>query len=374
MSFILDKKGQILRPTLLLDEKKVRANIQKMVRKARSAGVSIRPHFKTHQSIEIGRWFRQDGVNSIAVSSLSMAQYFAGDGWDDITVAINVNPNEIDLINTLAQKVKLTLVLDAPEMVIFLERSLNHPVNLYIKIDTGNNRTGLLWHKENDIIQIVRQIDRTKKVRFIGLLTHTGQTYRAKSLEKITQFHSETRTRLLQLQMALKQVGFSNCMISDGDTPSCSLFDEFKGIDEIRPGNFVFYDVTQLKLGVCSAQDIAVAVACPVIGKYPHRNELVIYGGAIHFSKDYLLDEQGKKIYGYLTNFDNNQWGVLNESVYLHTLYQEHGKVKASDAIMEQTKIGDILLFLPIHSCLTVNLYGHYMTFEGKTITKLIQS
>jgi D-serine deaminase-like pyridoxal phosphate-dependent protein len=374
VSIIQDKKWQILKPTLLLDEKKVRANIQKMVNKARSAGVILRPHFKTHQSIEIGRWFAQAGVDSIAVSSLNMAHYFSEDGWDDITVAINVNPNEIELINLLAQKINLSLVLDSPDMVSFLEKNLAHPVNLYIKIDTGNNRTGLLWTKEGEIIHLVKKIIQAKNVRFIGLLTHTGQTYRAKSTEQIKQLHSETKERLSKIQIAIKQAGFLNCIISDGDTPSCSIIEKFKKIDEIRPGNFVFYDITQYQLGVCSAQDIAVAVACPVIGKYPHRNELVVYGGAIHFSKDYLLNEKDEKVYGYLTRFENNRWGVIDKDVYLHTLYQEHGKVKVSDTIMKQTKIGDILIFLPIHSCLTVNLYRQYITLEGKTITKFIET
>ena len=48
-----------------------------MAAKARSAHVRFRPHFKTHQSLEIGRWFREFGVDAITVSSVGMAAFFA---------------------------------------------------------------------------------------------------------------------------------------------------------------------------------------------------------------------------------------------------------------------------------------------------------
>ncbi|KPK99745.1 MAG: hypothetical protein AMJ91_06575, partial [candidate division Zixibacteria bacterium SM23_73_3] len=68
---------EIVKPTLLLDKKRVMKNIEKMARKAKAAGVRFRSHFKTHQSGEIGNWFRDVGVEAITVSSLDMAQYFA---------------------------------------------------------------------------------------------------------------------------------------------------------------------------------------------------------------------------------------------------------------------------------------------------------
>ncbi|MBO8152692.1 MAG: hypothetical protein H0Z30_09405 [Candidatus Marinimicrobia bacterium] len=72
---------QIIEPTLLLDEKKCQENINFMVQKAKRSNVIFRPHFKTHQSIEVGRWFRAQGVDKITVSSLRMAKYLADSGW-----------------------------------------------------------------------------------------------------------------------------------------------------------------------------------------------------------------------------------------------------------------------------------------------------
>ncbi|RLD73544.1 MAG: alanine racemase, partial [Bacteroidetes bacterium] len=74
-------------PTLILNKALVLENIQFMAEKARKHHLSFRPHFKTHQSAEIGNWFKDAGVDKITVSSVSMAEYFAKHGWKDITIA-----------------------------------------------------------------------------------------------------------------------------------------------------------------------------------------------------------------------------------------------------------------------------------------------
>ena len=80
----------ITTPTLILDETKCKQNIANMYHKSQKHGVLLRPHFKTHQSLQVGRWFKEAGVSKIIVSSLQMASYFAPE-WNDITVAFPVN-------------------------------------------------------------------------------------------------------------------------------------------------------------------------------------------------------------------------------------------------------------------------------------------
>lgn len=126
-----------------------------MAEKARRNNVILRPHFKTHQSHEIGRWFRDEGTEKITVSSLSMAQYFAGDGWNDILVAFPVNILEIETINQLAKDVRLSLLVESADVVRFLQDNLRHLVNLYIKIDSGLHRTGVSWDDHQAISDIL---------------------------------------------------------------------------------------------------------------------------------------------------------------------------------------------------------------------------
>ena len=110
--------------------------------------------------------------------------------------------------------------------------------------------------------------------------------------------------------------------ISLGDTPSCSLADRFGVADEIRPGNFVFYDVTQLKIGSCDWYNIALAVKCPVVDINRHRNEAVIYGGGVHFSKDRIDRPGNRPLYGMVAENHNDYWGNIISGVELVSLSQ----------------------------------------------------
>ena len=102
---------QVTEPTMVLTEEVCKSNIARMAAKANAANVVFRPHFKTHQSREIGEWFRASGVDKITVSSLNMAMKFAEWGWNDITVAFPVNCLEHEKINALAAKIRLNLLL-----------------------------------------------------------------------------------------------------------------------------------------------------------------------------------------------------------------------------------------------------------------------
>ena len=121
----MNEYSAIVKPALIVDEQRARENIRRIAERAASSGVRYRPHFKTHQSTQVGRWFRDYGVNCITVSSLSMAAYFADDGWDDITVAFPVNVRESRLIGELAGRVRLNLLVLDGYAVETLERILS---------------------------------------------------------------------------------------------------------------------------------------------------------------------------------------------------------------------------------------------------------
>ena len=87
--------------------------------------------------------------------------------------------------------------------------------------------------------------------------------------------------------------GFPNYQISIGDTPTCSTINKYpEFINEIRPGNFIFYDLAQYKIGSCEIEDIAIRMICPVVSIYEEREEVLIYGGSVHFSKDILRENE----------------------------------------------------------------------------------
>ena len=359
----------ITKPTLLLDEKKCKKNIQTMCLKFLKNKVDFRPHFKTHQSIEIGRWFKKEGVDKIAVSSLDMALYFSEE-WNDITVAFPVNILEIETINRLAKRIKLNVLVESIETVGFLNERLEDKIGFFIKIDVGYNRTGLNPNDTFSIDRILDMADSCNNLHFKGFLAHAGHTYKCKSREQVIGIHNKS-VKLLTTLKAKYLKRYPDLIISSGDTPSSSIVDDFTGIDEIRHGNFVFYDLTQHQIGANKINQIAVAMACPIVAVHKERNEIVIYGGGVHFSKESLVDEKSGTIFGRIVEIKGNSWGEIVPDVYIKNLSQEHGIVAVPDSKISDYKIGSCLLVLPIHSCMTANLMKSYKTTDSKRISRL---
>ena len=107
-----------------------------------------------------------------------MANYFSS-AWDDITVAFPVNILEIDLINQLAQKVKLNLLVESETIVKLLDEQLKFPVNLFIKIDAGYHRTGVSFDNKDLINRILHQIDASSSDK-IALLNMSKKLFHPK--------------------------------------------------------------------------------------------------------------------------------------------------------------------------------------------------
>lgn len=354
----------ITSPTLLLDEETCLENIRRMKDKADRHGLTLKPHFKTHQSAEIGEWFRAEGVTSITVSSLRMANYFAEQGWKNITIGFPVNIREIEGIDKLASQIEELYLFAYNERSLYqLETKLNHPVGIYIEIDTGANRSGLKIDELPTIRKNKNRIDSAENMWFKGFYSHPGHSYAARSAEEVSEIHADILSQVNRLKKE-----FPDASVCIGDTPCCSVAHNFDGIDEISPGNFVFYDLMQSQIGSCSIKDLAVCLATPVVAIYPERRELILHGGAVHLSKD-NIEWNGKTIFGRPVWLQKNyKWSAPIQGSYLKAVSQEHGVLSCSDELLEQVEIGDLLGILPVHSCLTANLMGNYYILEKNSL------
>jgi D-serine deaminase-like pyridoxal phosphate-dependent protein len=355
----------ITSPTLLLNEKTARRNIKRMVKKAADNGVDLNPHFKTHQSVIVGEWFREETLETITVSSVSMAGYFANAGWRNIVIAFPVNILEISKIAILAESVRLTLLITSTEQLDSLIRGVKQGVDILIEIDAGSHRSGLQPTDDFVISEIINRLKDTQH-DFKGFYSHFGHTYRAKSSDEVAQIYDSS----IKLMQDLKQrYADAQPTISIGDTPSCSIMNDFSYIKSLHAGNFVFYDLTQVQIGSCREEDIAIALACPVVSKNTARNEIIIYGGGVHLSKEYLLDRDLKTpIYGKIVKLSANGWSVSLPDCYVRSLSQEHGVVKLTSAEFNQIAIGDVIGILPAHSCMTADCMGGYFDLAGNKI------
>jgi len=366
-----DPSRPITQPTLVVRAGRARRNLLRMLEKAQRAGVRLRPHFKTHQSPDIGEWFRQSGVSAITVSSLGMAADFADHGWQDILVAFPANPRQADEIRALAGRIQLGLLIENLAALDAVGR-LSAPLDIWIEVDDGSGRTGISWQRPADVFALAWRVQDYPHLRLRGLLTHAGRCYRAGSPDEIRQVYIETLGRMRQARHYLFEHHLQMLEISVGDTPGCTLSPDLGPQggrpDEIRPGNFIFYDLQQLALGVCAENEIALAVACPVIALHPERGEAVLYGGAVHFSLDRVVSspwfERGETVYGLLALETPEGWGDHIPGGRLARLSQEHGVAILPPHVLSSLHIGDLLYVLPAHSCLAVSALPEYRIIE----------
>jgi len=358
----MKRRLEIAEPTLLVDEKRCRRNIEAMALKARSLGLIFRPHFKTHQSLAIGRWFRDYGVDRIAVSSVAMAEYFAGDGWEDITIAFPAHPGLVDRIGRLARRVRLNLLFDAPEVLRCYGVGLRVDVDYFIEVDTGQERSGVHHSDLETIERIVAVGRRFSQLHFKGFLTHAGQVYRSRKVQEV-----KAKGKAAISAMAALKERYSGAIVSYGDTPTATLLNEFPEVDELRPGNFVFYDLMQVGLGVCGPERIVVALACPVVSVNYGRNRAVIHGGAVHLSKEGLVHPVYGRIYGQAVGLGEGGLGRAR-GLYVVDLTQEHGVIAGPGEQIKRLKPGATIAILPVHSCLAAQAMAGYLTFSGRRL------
>lgn len=352
-------------PYLLIDISKCEQNIAFMVQKATKANVFLRPHFKTHQSLAVGELFRKQGVNRITVSSVTMAEYFAGGGWNDITIAFPFVPQMAQRVNTLAQGVDLNVTFSSTQNLFASIDRVESRVGVFVEVDVGHGRSGVAVDNTRELALMVNRIGSKPNLVFKGFLTHAGHSYSARGGEEVEKLHTEALSKLAKLRSFWVDQ-FPDLAISYGDTPTCSLSDEFWGISEIRPGNFVFYDVMQSQIGSCSTSQVAVALICPVVDVYPGKQKIIVHGGAIHLSKDRVVID-GADCYGFVCRFDGKGWSNPIPNALVTSLSQEHGVISYSGNDLDGIKPGDLLAILPVHSCLAVDCMGQMFDSEGNT-------
>ena len=361
----MNKSSPVLKltsPTLLVSKSRCIRNIRKLSEKANNHNLVFRPHFKTHNDHTIGNWFRDFGVEKITVSSVEMAKYFYDDGWQDLLIAFPFNMLEMNTVNAFPSIVSLHLTVCSASVTARIAAAARRNFGICIKIDTGYGRTGLTGDQAEEIRAIIAIVQQAEYLSLTGFITHAGHTYHAAGTAEILEIHRQSCRILTDLGALLSPGNMP--VLSVGDTPACSLAGDFHGIHEIRPGNFVFYDCMQLSLGSCSADEIAVVLACPVVAKNDARHEILIHGGAVHLSKDFIVDAEGHNVYGLVVMLNETGWSLPLAGARVSSLSQEHGIIRAGRDVYDTIHPGMMIGILPVHSCLTMAAMRKYMLVD----------
>lgn len=165
---------------------------------------------------------------------------------------------------------------------------------------------------------------------------------------------------MVALAERLRADGLEVPVVSIGSTPTMSVVDHLEGVDEIRPGNYAFYDLSQVVFGACTVSDCALTVLATVVSAQPDGSRAVIDAGALALSKDAGPTDLGHEGMGGL--FEDYDAGRLDPGRRLVSLSQEHGIAAGAFAVGERVRV------LPNHSCLTAAQFDAYTVVSGDRV------
>jgi D-serine deaminase-like pyridoxal phosphate-dependent protein len=350
-------------PALLLDQDVLEANLRRMQERAGQLGAVLRPHIKTHKCIEIARRQAALGARGITVSTFYEAEQFADAGFDDITWAFPIPLVYVPRALELAARITLRLVLDSAEALGTLESACagsGAAVHVWLKVDCGDGRAGVPVESPR-VLELARCLAGSPALRFDGLISHSGSTYPARTRDEVVRAAERERAGMAGCARRLREAGCPVPAVSIGSTPAMAVLERLDGIDEVRPGNYVFHDYTQVALGTCALQDCALTVLASVVSHQPGADRFVVDAGALALSKDPGPPQSAPTTaMGWL--FDDGPTHGLDPCVRLTSLSQEHGVVTADSAaaIEGRFRVGDQVRILENHSCLTAALFDRY--------------
>jgi D-serine deaminase-like pyridoxal phosphate-dependent protein len=361
----------LVTPALLVDKVRLETNIKTMAEKAESNNVSLRPHIKTHKCIEIGKMQVNNGAAGITVATLGEALAFSNDGFDDITIAFPVAPDKIPTIVELSSQITLNILVDHPAVVEHLDNSSKKDqsiLNVLIKVDCGYHRCGV-DPTSPSAMNLAKKIVEASHLDFAGILTHGGHSYFAKSVDEIQAVANQEQSTMASFAAALENESkeLTPRIVSIGSTPTMMKCDSIQDeITEIRPGNYVFFDYTQVALGVCDLENCAQSVLASVMGVYD--DHIVVDAGALALSQD-LGSTHINPDNGYGRILANYNTSIEHTGYKIKSLSQEHGKISVNpSSTLRGATHGDKIRIIPNHSCLTQYLYDKFYLVDNDEV------
>jgi D-serine deaminase-like pyridoxal phosphate-dependent protein len=349
-------------PALLVDLDRLETNIETMAAHARTGGVALRPHFKTHKSVAIARRQLAAGAVGITVATLDEVEALVDGGIEaPILLAFQVvAAPKLDRAIRLAERVPLTLAVDGADGAARLAAAagaVGRTVDVWIEIDSGLRRAGVL---PADAPALARAVAGHPELRMSGMFTHAGQSYTARDRSEVAAIAAQEAAAVVDAAMATRALGIPVETISAGSTPTAAFLDGSSGLTEIRPGTYVFYDALQVALGTTGPEGCALSVAATVVSR-PAPDRAVIDAGSKTMGLDKgahssdLLDS-----YGTLIDVDGS----------LARLSEEHGilRIPADSSLA----VGDRIRIVPNHVCTVTNLGRRFYGLRGDRVSEAI--
>jgi D-serine deaminase-like pyridoxal phosphate-dependent protein len=321
-------------PYLRVDVGRMRRNLRRTADRAAAAGVALRPHAKTHKSVEIARLQLELGATGLTVATLGEAEVFVDAGVTDVFVAYPVLVDEASArrLRALAGRAQVAIGVDSEVGADNAGRHLSGSgVEALVEVDSGHHRTGVLPAQAGTVAAAARAAG----VPVRGVFTFPGHSYAPDAVASAAR--DEARA-LHEAASSLRAAGVDPTVVSGGSTPSLAHSD-LDVVTELRPGVYLFGDAQQWELGTTSVDDLALTCRTRVVSHAGGR--LVLDAGSKAIGPDRAAYATG---FGRLPAHPDARVVMLSE---------HHAVVDLGGAPLPP--IGTTLDLVPNHVCMAVN-------------------
>jgi D-serine deaminase-like pyridoxal phosphate-dependent protein len=331
-------------PAVVVDLDVLESNIARMAAYCRSAGFALRPHIKTHKIPEIARLQIAAGARGITVAKVGEAEVMVAAGIDDVLIAYPViGADKARRVAALARRAKVAVALDGVESARALSGAAAEAgatVGVLVDLDVGFHRTGVPTVAAT--ADLARAVSRMPGLRFAGLFCYPGHI--RGPAEQQAPALAAVQALLAEARDALAAGGLPVEVVSSGSTPTARHSGLTPAATEIRPGTYVFNDVSYHSVGANTLDECALTVHMTVVSTAV-AGQAILDGG----TKTLTSDRCAGKIEGH---------GHVRElpDAVIVKCNEEHGWVDVSRC-SRPPKVGDRVSVIPNHVCPVVNLH-----------------
>lgn len=354
-------KNQLPSPAVIVDLDIAHKNILRVMKSTQSAGIKLRPHMKAHKSVYFAKKMIEAGACGVTAAKLSEAEVMVENGINNILIAYPLFGGEKwERFGNLNKRADILTTVDSMEIAKGLNAVGNkeHPVHVLIEVDCGLHRCGI--QPGNDFIQFALALKTLEGLKIDGIFAYNGLIYGSKSIDEIRSFARSEANLLMECAKQLKAIGGIEAnILSGGNTPDILALDQLTGISEIRPGNFLYNDVSGLNLGVASEEDCAIKIFATIVS-IPIPGCAAIDAGSKTLTSDVAANTKG---YGRIIGMPDVSIIKLNE---------EHGFLKY-DPVIRKLCVGDRLEIIPNHACVISNLCDYVYGIRGDILEREIK-
>lgn len=358
---LIDQQGSradLNTPVLVVDIEALDRNIQRMAALAANHGVALRPHAKTHKSVDIALRQRKAGAVGVCCAKIGEAEVLAeGDVAGILITSPVAAPAAIVRLAALAARADaLMAVVDHPDVADRIDAALattETRLDVIIDIDPGIARTGVA--SPEAAVALARAIERSANLEYRGVQFYCGSQQHIESYAERRAAIVERTAYLQQVIEALIDAGFAPGIVTGSGTGTHRIDLELGVFTELQAGSYVFMDKQYLDCDITDGGEPPFEVSLSVDARVVSAN----HSGLVTIDAGYkaLSTDGGVAVV---------QRGAP-ATAFFAFMGDEHSALIAPE-IGKQLQPGDPVSLTVPHCDPTVNLYDYYHVVAGDTL------